>query len=152
MGGNSTKATSGINGAGTQSQQELGIPDNAKIFFDDTKRSVSTQFLVVYFSAKGFCERKAGVVGCDDVWKMGETLWGDAVLPLLEQGLLSISSPILLLSPAQSRSSPKRHGTSRRHMRRRRGYFRAFSWQNPLHHPDSLPPYSRRLMRPGISS
>lgn len=41
MGGNSTKATSGINGAGTQTQQELGIPDNAKIFFEDTKRSVS---------------------------------------------------------------------------------------------------------------
>ncbi|KAI0823323.1 fumarate reductase [Trametes gibbosa] len=39
MGGNSTKATSGINGAGTQSQQELGIQDNAKIFFEDTKRS-----------------------------------------------------------------------------------------------------------------
>ncbi|PFH52071.1 hypothetical protein AMATHDRAFT_57895 [Amanita thiersii Skay4041] len=39
MGGNSTKATSGINGAGTLTQQELGIPDNAKVFFDDTKRS-----------------------------------------------------------------------------------------------------------------
>ncbi|CAL1708059.1 unnamed protein product [Somion occarium] len=39
MGGNSTKATSGINGAGTQSQQALGIPDNSKIFFDDTKQS-----------------------------------------------------------------------------------------------------------------
>ncbi|PCH43547.1 Flavocytochrome c [Wolfiporia cocos MD-104 SS10] len=39
MGGNSTKATSGINGAGTQTQQEAGIPDNAKIFFEDTKRS-----------------------------------------------------------------------------------------------------------------
>ncbi|RDB24775.1 Fumarate reductase [Hypsizygus marmoreus] len=39
MGGNSTKATSGINGAGTQSQQDLGIPDNSKIFFDDTKKS-----------------------------------------------------------------------------------------------------------------
>ncbi|KAI0800025.1 fumarate reductase [Fomes fomentarius] len=39
MGGNSTKATSGINGAGTQSQQDLGIPDSAKQFFDDTKRS-----------------------------------------------------------------------------------------------------------------
>lgn len=42
MGGNSTKATSGINGAGTQTQQEAGIPDNAKIFFEDTKRSVSS--------------------------------------------------------------------------------------------------------------
>lgn len=40
MGGNSTKATSGINGAGTQTQQENGIPDNAKIFFEDTKKSV----------------------------------------------------------------------------------------------------------------
>ena len=40
MGGNSTKATSGINGAGTQSQQDLGIPDSAKQFFEDTKRSV----------------------------------------------------------------------------------------------------------------
>ena len=42
MGGNSTKATSGINGAGTQTQQELGIPDSAKTFFEDTKKSVST--------------------------------------------------------------------------------------------------------------
>ncbi|KAF7315250.1 Fumarate reductase [Mycena indigotica] len=39
MGGNSTKATSGINGAGTQTQQEAGIPDNAKTFFEDTKKS-----------------------------------------------------------------------------------------------------------------
>jgi succinate dehydrogenase/fumarate reductase flavoprotein subunit len=44
MGGNSTKATSGINGAGTQTQQEQGIPDNAKIFFDDTKKSVRSSF------------------------------------------------------------------------------------------------------------
>jgi flavocytochrome c len=39
MGGNSTKATSGINGAGTATQHEVGIPDSAKIFFEDTKRS-----------------------------------------------------------------------------------------------------------------
>ncbi|KAI8449541.1 FAD binding domain-containing protein [Phakopsora pachyrhizi] len=39
FGGNSTKATSGINGAGTNSQSALGIPDSAKSFFDDTKRS-----------------------------------------------------------------------------------------------------------------
>jgi succinate dehydrogenase/fumarate reductase flavoprotein subunit len=44
MGGNSTKATSGINGAGTYTQQEAGIPDNAKIFFEDTKKSVSFRF------------------------------------------------------------------------------------------------------------
>jgi succinate dehydrogenase/fumarate reductase flavoprotein subunit len=40
MGGNSTKATSGINGAGTQTQLEQGVPDSAKIFFEDTKKSV----------------------------------------------------------------------------------------------------------------
>ncbi|PPQ96817.1 hypothetical protein CVT26_006218 [Gymnopilus dilepis] len=39
MGGNSTKATSGINGAGTEAQKELNIPDSAKIFFEDTKKS-----------------------------------------------------------------------------------------------------------------
>jgi len=41
MGGNSTKATSGINGAGTQTQHDHGITDSAKIFFEDTKSSVS---------------------------------------------------------------------------------------------------------------
>lgn len=44
MGGNSTKATSGINGAGTQTQQDRGIADSAKIFFDDTKHSVRVLF------------------------------------------------------------------------------------------------------------
>lgn len=51
MGGNSTKATSGINGAGTQTQQELNIPDSAKQFFEDTKRSVrrcSRHIAIVY--------------------------------------------------------------------------------------------------------
>lgn len=41
MGGNSTKATSGINGAGTAAQAELGIKDTPKAFFNDTKKSVS---------------------------------------------------------------------------------------------------------------
>jgi flavocytochrome c len=35
-GGNSTKATSGINGAGTKTQKAKGIPDNAEIFIGDT--------------------------------------------------------------------------------------------------------------------
>ncbi|CDR45974.1 RHTO0S11e07008g1_1 [Rhodotorula toruloides] len=38
-GGNSTKATSGINGAGTKAQQALGIKDSAAAFFADTKKS-----------------------------------------------------------------------------------------------------------------
>lgn len=41
FGGNSTKATSGINGAGTATQSDLNIPDSAKIFFDDTKSECS---------------------------------------------------------------------------------------------------------------
>merc|ERR1711966_636294 len=35
-GGNSTKATSGINGAGTKTQAQKGIPDNKEIFLADT--------------------------------------------------------------------------------------------------------------------
>jgi flavocytochrome c len=35
-GGNSTKATSGINGAGTKTQKAKGIPDNAELFIADT--------------------------------------------------------------------------------------------------------------------
>ena len=50
MGGNSTKATSGINGAGTQSQQDLGIQDSARIFFDDTKKSVRVSHPCVAYS------------------------------------------------------------------------------------------------------
>ncbi|GAA5878002.1 hypothetical protein JCM3774_005976 [Rhodotorula dairenensis] len=38
-GGNSTKATSGINGAGTKAQQALGIKDSVAAFFADTKKS-----------------------------------------------------------------------------------------------------------------
>ncbi|SPO02223.1 related to fumarate reductase [Cephalotrichum gorgonifer] len=39
FGGNSTKATSGINGALTRTQVELGIQDSVKQFYDDTMKS-----------------------------------------------------------------------------------------------------------------
>lgn len=39
MGGNSTKATSGINGALTRTQAEHGIADSVKQFYDDTLKS-----------------------------------------------------------------------------------------------------------------
>lgn len=39
FGGNSTKATSGINGAGTNTQLDQNIGDSVKAFFDDTKKS-----------------------------------------------------------------------------------------------------------------
>ncbi|KAJ5555704.1 hypothetical protein N7535_008138 [Penicillium sp. DV-2018c] len=39
FGGNSTKATSGINGALTRTQTDLGIQDSVKQFYDDTLKS-----------------------------------------------------------------------------------------------------------------
>lgn len=39
LGGNSTKATSGINGALTNTQIKLDIPDSAEIFYQDTAKS-----------------------------------------------------------------------------------------------------------------
>lgn len=38
-GGNSTKATSGINGAGTSTQRSLGVGDSPEAFLEDTKKS-----------------------------------------------------------------------------------------------------------------
>ena len=37
-GGNSTKATSGINGAGTKTQQVKGIKDSVELFTQDTMK------------------------------------------------------------------------------------------------------------------
>ncbi|KAJ3171577.1 hypothetical protein HDU88_007657 [Geranomyces variabilis] len=39
LGGNSTKATSGINGAGTATQRKLGVPDTSEIFYEDSAKS-----------------------------------------------------------------------------------------------------------------
>mmetsp|Transcript_5000 Transcript_5000/g.12052 ORF Transcript_5000/g.12052 Transcript_5000/m.12052 type:complete len:621 (-) Transcript_5000:391-2253(-) len=41
LGGNSTKATSGINGAGSNSQEKNGIPDTPQQFYEDTVRSAT---------------------------------------------------------------------------------------------------------------
>jgi len=41
LGGNSVKATSGINGAGTSVQKNMNIPDSAEIFEEDTVRSAT---------------------------------------------------------------------------------------------------------------
>ena len=43
MGGNSTKATSGINGAGTRTQAAMGVPDSIALFEEDTVRSATGQ-------------------------------------------------------------------------------------------------------------
>ncbi len=44
LGGNSTKATSGINGAGTSTQIKLGIPDNSQIVSTLDVRSFNHAF------------------------------------------------------------------------------------------------------------
>lgn len=41
MGGNSTKATSGMNGAGTRTQKKMGVPDSKEIFEEDTIRGAT---------------------------------------------------------------------------------------------------------------
>lgn len=41
MGGNSTKATSGMNGAGTRTQAAMGVPDSKEIFEEDTIRGAT---------------------------------------------------------------------------------------------------------------
>jgi flavocytochrome c len=41
LGGNSTKATSGLNGAGSRTQAKLGIKDSYEVFLEDTVRSAT---------------------------------------------------------------------------------------------------------------
>merc|ERR1711953_1263946 len=57
-GGNSTKATSGINGAGTKTQKEKGIPDNAEIFTNDTLKGGAKRSEL----AKVLCQNSAADV------------------------------------------------------------------------------------------
>merc|ERR1719277_366219 len=61
-GGNSTKATSGINGAGTRSQKAKGIADNAEIFTADTLKGGAKKPEL----AKVLCENS----GADVEWLM----------------------------------------------------------------------------------
>ncbi|KAK3501203.1 FAD binding domain-containing protein [Neurospora crassa] len=73
FGGNSTKATSGINGALTRTQVELGIQDSVKQFYDDTLKSARDKArpdlikVLTYKSA-------AAVEWLQDVFKLDLTL------------------------------------------------------------------------------
>jgi len=51
-GGNSTKATSGINGAGTKTQKVLDIPDTAEIFLADTMKGGAKKPLIAEILCK----------------------------------------------------------------------------------------------------
>ncbi|KZS88689.1 putative OSM1-fumarate reductase [Sistotremastrum niveocremeum HHB9708] len=85
MGGNSTKATSGINGAGTSTQHDQNIPDSAKIFFEDTKRS-------------------ARDLARDDLIKVLTGRSGDAVNWLQEKFALDLSKVARLGGHSQPRT------------------------------------------------
>jgi len=85
MGGNSTKATSGINGAATQAQADLGIPDTSAKFFADTKKS-------------------ARELARDDLIKVLTYKSGDAVNWLVERFGLDLSKVSRLGGHSQERT------------------------------------------------
>lgn len=60
MGGNSTKATSGMNGAGTRTQKSMDIPDSKEQFWEDTTR--------------GGCGVKKGPIPPEAWTELGKTL------------------------------------------------------------------------------
>lgn len=103
MGGNSTKATSGINGAGTQTQLEAGIPDNAKIFFDDTKKSVRPRppFLPSCAYATAWQARE---LARDDLIRVLTGRSGDAVNWLQDKFGLDLSKVARLGGHSQPRT------------------------------------------------
>lgn len=101
MGGNSTKATSGINGAGTQTQQEAGIPDNAKIFFEDTKKSVSE----ITFQPRSHTDVfQARELARDDLIRVLTGRSGDAVNWLQDKFSLDLSKVARLGGHSQPRT------------------------------------------------
>lgn len=104
MGGNSTKATSGINGAGTQAQQEQGIPDTTKIFFEDTKKSVSN---LIYGSALVISHTsvfQARDLARDDLIRVLTGRSGDAVNWLQDKFALDLSKVARLGGHSQPRT------------------------------------------------
>ncbi|ORY80377.1 putative OSM1-fumarate reductase [Protomyces lactucae-debilis] len=78
FGGNSTKATSGINGALTRTQAKLKVPDSAELFFNDTVKSARDLArpdlikVLTYQSASGveWLQDKFGL-GLDQVARLG---------------------------------------------------------------------------------
>ena len=70
MGGNSTKATSGINGALTQTQTDQSIADSVKQFYDDTLKSAREKarpdlIKVLTYKSAGAVEWLQEVFGLD---------------------------------------------------------------------------------------
>jgi flavocytochrome c len=97
MGGNSTKATSGINGAGTRVQDAMGIPDSKEKFEDDTIR--------------GGTGVKKGP--CPEGWPLAETLAhksADAIHWLIDQFGLELDTVSRLGGHSFRRTHRKKSG------------------------------------------
>jgi succinate dehydrogenase/fumarate reductase flavoprotein subunit len=103
MGGNSTKATSGINGAGTQTQHEAGILDNAKIFFEDTKKSVA--YYLRSYKYRTHTASQARELARDDLIRVLTGRSGDAVNWLQDKFALDLSK----VSRLGGHSQPRTH-------------------------------------------
>lgn len=102
MGGNSTKATSGINGAGTQSQQDLGIQDSARIFFEDTKKSVRSEILCMALALLSCGQARE--LARDDLITVLAGRSGDAVNWLQDKFKLDLSKVARLGGHSQPRT------------------------------------------------
>jgi succinate dehydrogenase/fumarate reductase flavoprotein subunit len=96
FGGNSTKATSGINGALTRTQVEQGVADSVKQFYDDTLKSARDKArpdlikVLTYKSA-------AAVEWLQDVFNLDLTL-------VSRLGYVHASTPHNSFTPVMSRS------------------------------------------------
>ena len=103
MGGNSTKATSGINGSGTQTQQDSGITDSAKIFFEDTKKSVR---IIVLRASMSLSSRvlQARELARDDLIRVLTGRSADAVQWLQDKFKLDLSKVARLGGHSQPRT------------------------------------------------
>lgn len=117
MGGNSTKATSGINGALTRTQVDEKIADSVKQFYDDTLKSARDKArpdlikVLTYKSA-------AAVEWLQDVFGLDLTLvsrlgWVSAESIRQKDGMLmmwNLQRPLLPSYPPWPRCQVSRHG------------------------------------------
>ena len=103
MGGNSTKATSGINGALTRTQVDHQIGDSVKQFYDDTLKSARDKArpdlikVLTYKSA-------AAVEWLMDVFNLDLTLVSRLGWVRPEKGVLEnvLTKPVVTRSPART--------------------------------------------------
>lgn len=116
MGGNSTKATSGINGALTRTQVDHGIKDSVKQFYDDTIKSARDKarpdlIKVLTYQSASAVEWLQDIFNLDLtlVSRLGYVYTPD--LPFLESRVLTwLQWPLFRANPPRSRCEVPRYG------------------------------------------